>query len=386
MSKGEKLVVAAALAPHLLPSFYNLLVLEVMGADVDLPAFGCVPGVNHRGLLPTVETILFLFAGTDLAHRLRIRQALFNPNHLLARQQVVTVEEVRQGEPASNGRLLLHPDYLELLLTGQFGSPALSAGFPAQRIETSLEWKDLILPSITAAQVQDLTNWVKYQQELRDTWSLGTRLKPGYRALFYGPPGTGKTLTATLLGKVLKQPVYRVDLSLVSSKYIGETEKNLGSLFNRAEAKNWILFFDEADALFGKRTETRDAHDRFANQEIAFLLQRVEEYDGLVILASNLKGNLDPAFARRFQAMIPFPLPNATERLELWNKTMPDDGRRGDVRVEDLAARYELSGAAILNIVQFSALRALGRGTGAYALADIMEGIRLEYQKEGKLI
>ena len=128
------------------------------------------------------------------------------------------------------------------------------------------------------------------------------RVKPGYRALFHGPPGTGKTLTATLLGKHTGRPVFRIDLSRVVSKYIGETEKNLSRLFDKAEHKDWILFFDEADALFGKRTEIRDAHDKYANQEVAYLLQRIESYAGLVILATNQRGNIDEAFLRRFQA------------------------------------------------------------------------------------
>jgi SpoVK/Ycf46/Vps4 family AAA+-type ATPase len=132
----------------------------------------------------------------------------------------------------------------------------------------------------------------------------------GYRALFHGPPGTGKTLTAALVGKEFDIPVYRIDLSMVVSKYIGETEKNLELLFDRAEKKGWILFFDEADALFGKRTDVKDAHDRFTNQEVSYLLQRIEDYNGLVILATNMKSNIDEAFIRRLHLVIHFPLPS----------------------------------------------------------------------------
>ena len=132
--------------------------------------------------------------------------------------------------------------------------------------------------------------------------------------LFYGPPGTGKTLTAGLLGNELEIDVYKVDISMVVSKYIGETEKNLELLFARAADKGWILFFDEADALFGKRTGVRDAHDKYANQEVSFLLQRIEDFNGLIILATNMKNNIDDAFIRRFNSIIRFPLPNAEER------------------------------------------------------------------------
>jgi SpoVK/Ycf46/Vps4 family AAA+-type ATPase len=144
---------------------------------------------------------------------------------------------------------------------------------------------------------------------LMNQWNMRHKLRPGCRALFFGPPGTGKTLTATVLGKATGRQVYKVDLSMVVSKYIGETEKNLAGPFDRAEHKDWILFFDEADALFGKRTQVRDAHDRYANQEVSFLLQRIETYHGLVILASNLASHVDEAFARRFGHLVHFPMP-----------------------------------------------------------------------------
>ena len=140
-------------------------------------------------------------------------------------------------------------------------------------------------------------------------WQLNRYVSGGYRVLFHGPPGTGKSMTVRLLGKNSGRDVFRVDLSQVVSKYIGETEKNLSRIFDKAELRDWILFFDEADALFGKRTDIKDAHDRFANQEISFLLQRIEDFSGLVILATNLKSNLDEAFLRRFQSVVYFNVP-----------------------------------------------------------------------------
>ena len=190
------------------------------------------------------------------------------------------------------------------------------------------------------------------------------RIKPGYRALFYGPPGTGKTLTATLLGKHTGKDVFRIDLSRVVSKYIGETEKNLSRLFDKAENKDWILFFDEADALFGKRTDIRDAHDKYANQEVAYLLQRIESYDGLVILASNQRANIDDAFVRRLQAIIHFPMPRPEERYEIWRKTFPPQiSIADDVDWRHIAARHELTGAGILNVTHFCAIDVLAKQT-----------------------
>ncbi|WP_138992102.1 ATP-binding protein [Larkinella sp. C7] len=383
---SEYITLLLALAPHLQPGFFDALIREHLPDGGDFPEFGGVRGSNHRGLLPTGETALFVLAGNDLEKRLALYD-LFSPEHFFARERILYLEDVKPGEPRLSGRLILDPDYVELFTTGRVSAPALSMNFPAQRIHTDMEWEDLVLPAPTFTQIRDIEHWIQHYDTLRTDWQMGQRLKPGYRVLFYGPPGTGKTLTATLLGKYTKREVYRVDLSLVVSKYIGETEKNLANLFDKAHAKNWILFFDEADALFGKRTETRDAHDRYANQEVAFLLQKIEEFDGLVILASNLKSNIDPAFARRFQAMIHFPLPNAAERLLLWQKCLPPSARLApELPVEQLAGRYELSGAAILNIIQFCALRALSRQTDVLATADVVEGIRLEFQKEGKLV
>ena len=172
----------------------------------------------------------------------------------------------------------------------------------------------------TRRQIEEIETWLQHGETLMDDWGMAAKLRPGYRSLFYGPPGTGKTMTACLLGKSTGRDVYRVDLSLVVSKYIGETEKNLARVFDQAQHKGWILFFDEADALFGKRTETKDAHDRYANQEVSFLLQRIETFDGIAILASNQRENLDDAFTRRFESIIYFPMPRPEERLRLWQQ------------------------------------------------------------------
>ena len=200
------------------------------------------------------------------------------------------------------------------------------------------------------------------------------------------PPGTGKTLTATLLGNETGKPVFRIDLSMVISKYIGETEKNLSNLFDKAQNKNWILFFDEADALFGKRTSVKDAHDRYANQEVAYLLQRIEDYPGLTILASNFKSNIDDAFLRRFNAIIYFPMPQYEERLTLWQKAFPEQVHFAqDVNFEQLAKQYPLSGSHIMNIVHYVCLQSLVKKTTLVTQASVVQGIQREIAKEGKM-
>jgi len=171
---------------------------------------------------------------------------------------------------------------------------------PAQRITTELEWADLVLPREVMARVEEIARWLEHSQ-----LKPGTR--PGSASLFSGPSGTGKTLAAALLGKRTRLEVYRVDLARVVSKDVGETEKNLGHIFDQAERDRWILFFDEADALFGQRTHVSDSHNRFANREVNYLLQRIEQYPGLVILATNTNESIDETFACRFQFVIHFP-------------------------------------------------------------------------------
>ena len=250
-----------------------------------------------------------------------------------------------------------------------------------------MDWSDLVLHPHTLREIGEIGNWIQHNDTLLQHWGMKKKIKPGYRALFYGPPGTGKTLTAMLLGKQTGKAVFRIDLSRVVSKYIGETEKNLSRLFDKAENKNWILFFDEADALFGKRTDIRDAHDKYANQEVAYLLQRIEAYNGLVILASNQRANIDDAFVRRFQAIIHFPMPRPEERYEIWRKTIPEQIEMAeDVDWRSVAARFELSGAGILNVVHYCGVEILASQSNRLDLKRLEAAILREYVKEGKVV
>src|SRR5262249_52070183 len=233
---------------------------------------------------------------------------------------------------------------------------------------------DLVLHPGTRKQLAEIQAFLAHGHTLMHEWNIAARVRPGHRALFHGPPGTGKTLTAALLGQSPRRDVYRVDLSLVVSKCIGETEKNLSRVFARAQRQDWILFFDEADALFGKRTETKDAHDRYANQEVAYLLQRLETFDGVVLLASNMRENLDPAFARRFESVIFFPLPRPAERLELWRRGLPARARLdASVDLPALAERYELAGGAIMNIIRQICLASIAEGERPITAADVQQ-------------
>ncbi len=260
----EYTILMLALIPYLQPNFFNQIITELIPEGGDFPEFGGVKGGNHRGIIPTGETALFILAGNDLEKRLEIQQ-FFSSEHWFAKKHILWLEPVNEGEPQMSGKIVIDPEIIELLTTGTISKPRFSTDFPAEYIETEMEWSDLILHESTRRQIREIENWINHNETLMKDETMRKRVKPGYRVLFYGPPGTGKTLTATLLGKQTGKDVFRIDLSRVISKYIGETEKNLSRLFDKAEDKNWILFFDEADALFGKRTDIRDAHDKYAN-------------------------------------------------------------------------------------------------------------------------
>ena len=386
LSKEEITLLLLALCPHLKGNLLDNIIQSSLESAGDFPQLGGVRGKNFRGFLPTGETALFLLAGNDLNKRKQV-YSYFEPDHFFSKNRILWLEEAPEGEPAMSGKIIFSEDYAELFLVGKITNPQFSMRFPAQKIETKMVWDDLVLPEETAQQIDELLTWMEYGQTLMDDWGMDKKLKPGYRVLFHGPPGTGKTLTATLLGKYTDKDVFKIDLSMVVSKFIGETEKNLANLLAKAEKTENILFFDEADALFGKRTNVRDAHDKYANQEVSYLLQRIENYKGLVILASNLKSNIDDAFVRRFQSIIHFPLPKASERILLWDKAFPPGIRlHADLSLNQIAQKYELSGAEIMNIVQYACLRALEAGKKTILKSYVINGIQREFQKGGRVM
>ncbi len=386
MEFEERLVILLALAPHVRPQLLDGLFLSNQDLQRGRTEFGGIQGRMHGGFLPTGETALFLVAGTDLERRL-LGQRLFDRDHFFARHNIVKLETAPLGEPVLSGQLVLSREIVDFLTRGELRKPDYSQEFPAKLVTSEMEWDELVLSSTTLDQLKELEAWIRHSETLMGEWALGRRLLPGYKSLFYGPPGTGKTITATLLGKRVGKDVYRIALSTVVSKYIGETEKNLERIFDRAENMDCILFFDEADALFGKRTSVSDAHDRYANQEVSYLLQRIEEFTGIVILASNFRSNLDDAFMRRFQAVVHFPMPNSVERKRLWSGAFSGESQlEHPGLLDEISEKYELSGGAILNAVRFASLMAIEAGSKVIQRGDLLKGIRRELQKEGKTL
>jgi AAA+ superfamily predicted ATPase len=258
----------------------------------------------------------------------------------------------------------------------------------ATKITPRYQWEDIVLPRDTIAQLQEMVNTVSQRQTVYGKWGFGKKLSlgKGLSALFTGESGTGKTMAADIMAGVLGLDLYKIDLSMLVSKYIGETEKNLSKVFTEAETSNAILFFDEADAIFGKRSEVKDSHDRYANVEISYLLQRMEAYDGAVILATNMRANLDDAFTRRLHFIVEFPFPEAPDREFIWKVNFPketpiDDGV--DYRL--LAERYRIAGGNIRNIIMASAFLAADDGQ-IIGMDHLFHAARREYQKIGRLI
>lgn len=381
----EFIILLLALSPHLKPNLLNGIIQQYLPNGGEFPEMGGVKGINHRSMLPTGETALFLLSGNDTEKRMQVMQ-YFSSDHFFAKENILFLEPVKEGEPKMSGRIILQQEYVEQLTVGTVSKPSFSPDFPAKLVTTKMEWEDLVIKPKTAQQIHDIQIWLDCNNIFLQDWGMEKRNRPGYRALFYGPSGTGKTLTATLLGNQFSRDVYRIDLSQVVSKYIGETEKNLEKIFQKAENKNWILFFDEADALFGKRSLVQNAHDKYANQEVSYLLQRVEDFPGLIILASNFKSNMDQAFVRRFNAIIHFPMPSPSERQKIWETAIPVKATlASDVDLSYIASKFELSGSAITSVIHYASLQTIHKNSNTLFREDLLEGIKREFEKEERV-
>lgn len=261
-------------------------------------------------------------------------------------------------------------------------------GALARKIDPRFTWDDIVLPREQITILREITATVRQRPRVLDEWGVGAKLASsrGVTVLFAGPPGTGKTMAAEIMAHDLGLDLYKIDLSGVVSKYIGETEKNLEKVFEEAASSNAILFFDEADALFGKRSEVRDAHDRYANLEISYLLQRMEAYDGVTILATNLRANLDEAFTRRLQFAVDFPFPEEEDRLRIWKALLPPElPLERPIDFPLLARRFRIAGGSIRNVIVNAAYLAASDGDSV-SMGHFLHGTRRELQKMGRLL
>jgi SpoVK/Ycf46/Vps4 family AAA+-type ATPase len=323
----------------------------------------------------------------------------------------LTPNQIAEAVAVARGRALWRAAArpVDALADGSGAQPVIGDLFAAARAQTGHDlealthkiepvytWDDIVLPDDTLAQLREICQWVAHRHRVLGDWGFDHKLSlgKGVTALFAGPSGTGKTMAAEIIAAELGLDLYKIDLSGVVSKYIGETEKNLDRIFSAAENANAILFFDEADALFGKRSEVRDSHDRYANIEISYLLQKMEEYDGIAILATNLRQNLDESFIRRMAFTVHFPFPDEDSRRRIWAGIWPqetplaDDPSTGSGQAVDLdymARRFKLSGGNIKNIALAGAFLAAEDG-GTVTMSHLLQATRREYQKMGKVL
>lgn len=390
LSHAERILLLFTLLPHYAPEILRELVESVQqGLIITNPHIGGYVKRTSQQFIPTLQTILFTCAGTNKAEQQLAYRELALEGSLL-KKQIVTLRSFEYAEPVISDKELipdLAEEYVQYILQGRQPRPDFGKNFPAKILVTEKTWNQLILNASTRTNIELLIDWV----ENGVSFSEQTKgyFNPGYPALFYGPPGTGKSLTAALIGKHCGLNVFRVDASRIVSKYIGETEKNLVALFERMklendrQSKKPILFFDEADVLFSKRTEVKDAKDKWANMETSVLLPLIEEYGGLVIVATNLEYNLDPAMDRRFQLKIKFPSLAYNERVLVWQKGLPPAYSYPSSTSALELARYKLTPASIINVLKGGCMQAHKRGSTVVTGKDMEHFISLEFAKSG---
>lgn len=377
----ERIIIVIAMASYFKPEIFDRFLIKNKGLGKNFTEFGGKASDKTENIfVPTLRTVAFILFGDQIPDYFRL-QIYFEDNHFFRLQNAVLLN--KENQSFLDATFNLGREFLQKVTNGNEYKPNYSADFPANLITTDLDWEDLVLEDYVFDEIGIIDTWLKNKEQINQDKLLSKKINKGYKCLFYGPPGTGKTLSATLLGKKNDLDVFRVDLSQVVSKYIGETEKNLASIFDIAENKNWILFFDEAESLFSKRTAVNDAKDKFANQETAYLLQRVENYNGLIILATNLKPNIDLAFSRRLQSVINYSIPNPVQRKVLWTNALNGIAEFSENEISKIAKTYKISGGSIKNVIQFAWLKSKGNGTGI-TLENLMIGIRRELTKDGK--
>ena len=380
-NKIERFIIIAVLASYFKPEIYDPFFIKNKSLGKPFTQFGGNRSEKKDSAFqPTLRTLAFILYGSDIKNYFSF-QFYFEDDHYFKSKNIIILKQ--EDNSFLNATLSLGDEFIQQVTTGKDFKPNYSSSFPANIIKTELTWDDLVLENYLLDEIEIINTWLNNKKNISENKLLSKKINNGYKCLFFGPPGTGKTLSAILLGQKNKLEVYRVDLSQVVSKYIGETEKNLGSIFDIAENKNWILFFDEAESLFSKRTAVSDSKDKFANQETAYLLQRVEEYKGLIILATNLKPNIDLAFSRRLQSVIHYPIPNATQRKRLWRNALNGVAEITEKEIDKIAKEYKISGGSIKNVIQYSWLKSKSKNSDI-TYENIMIGIRRELNKDGK--
>ncbi|MBA3532236.1 MAG: ATP-binding protein [Ardenticatenales bacterium] len=386
----ESCLVESSPPPALLAELYNYPDLVIVASTTNWQARG-IDRVRHllRVAFPEPSysqrgALWHFFLREDMAIDPSLEVADLASQFILSASQIRDAVASARDRAFQHGRALNNMDLF--VAARSHSSPRLAE--LARKIVPRYQWDDIVLPPDQRAVLREIISTVRGRPMVLHTWGVGQKLaaSAGVTAMFAGPPGTGKTMAAEVIAGELGLDLYKIDLSTVINKYIGETEKNLGRIFDEASSSNAILFFDEADSIFGKRSEVKDSHDRYANIEVSYLLQRMESYDGITILATNLRANLDEAFTRRFQFAIDLPFPDEVERLHIWQTLFPPEvPRADDLNFGLMARRFKFAGGSIRNIIVSAAYLAATNG-GIVTMEHLLHGTRRELQKMGRLI
>lgn len=370
----EQMAIMLALMPHICPQTLDIFFVQNKKSGRQYTEFGGWKGLSHGGFLPTGETLSFIIAGDDTEKRKSIVR-MFQKDHWFYTHHILCLEGAGEGEPFLSGQLRVSEPFLSHVLSGKEYKPDYNIGFPAKRIITDLDWKDLILDYQVTTELEEISTWIASVKTIMKKWELARFLKAGYCSLFYGPPGTGKTLAAMLLGKRNGLDVYHVGLSAILSMNISETEKSLTRLFDLAEKHNCILFFNGADVLFDKHT----SNDHHVDRKVAYLLQRIEDFRGIAILAADLYSKIDKASSHLFQSAVYFPMPTKELRAEIWRKMLPEKWQGEDAdELIAIAAERELSGGSITNVIRRCAIYMIRLDAGKLDKMILNEALRKE--------
>ncbi|KOY86202.1 hypothetical protein AD998_08630 [bacterium 336/3] len=373
-----RLLLILSMAKALRPSVLELLHVNNPYTQKNYANFGII--AENSFVMPSVQTFLYLATGENIADRVFLGN-FFNPDNIFLANNIIELRG--QSKDLYQKTIHISDEYFEYFTTGNSYQYQYSEDFPATLYTTEENWDDLILPERTTFYLQDIFAWMRnYNTIVQDpTFKKFTK---GMKFLLHGEPGTGKSISVALFGKDFGKPVYRIDLSQVVSKWVGETSKNIGKIFDIARNKDWILFFDEGDALFGKRTENNSANDRYGNQEIAYLLQRIEDHKGIIFMATNKLPNMDKAFVRRFNVRVPFPIPDANTRYDIWCEAFKDL-ELGNVNFEYFAAKVDNTGASIRSFARYCKIWMLEKNMKHLNHDEVAGLLQTHLEHEGKI-
>ena len=373
-SIAERVTLILTLIPYLSPEILRILQQLEMGSGHNINS---IQGHQMDAVLPCPEMVLFILSGNNLRLRIQFQQ-IFAPDHPFSTSNVLEIRDVPPGLPWLRGAMELSPEYKHMFTFGGEFEPEHSPDFPAQKLSTDQTWDDLIVPYSTHIKIEELLDWIKYYDQMAAHPEFA-RERKGYRCLLVGEPGTGKTMLGRLLSKETERPVYRLSLDKIVSKYVGETTKNIARVFNTARNRNWILFCDEGDALFSKRsTNVQSAQDTYVNQDVSYLLQEIEDFPGIIIVATNFSSNMDKAFQRRFDTRIDFHKPEKDDVHQLWEKALKafQLDEEIDLSFISSAQHNDITGAQITKVKHYLGLKALKQKSWKINRIDFSEALK----------